>query len=646
MMPRTQMIRLSDRRKERLTGWLEDVLTDIENRIEARVPSWIRWREQYEAKTYPKDFPWKNASNVHTGITGIMVDAIHANMMNRLYGFSRLYDVLATKPEMAVGMDAQTGQPVTWTTLAKELQTYLAWETSEAGTIEMYETVKQGILECVKLGTVVWYLPWVTNSRPEDVYDEETESLVKGEMVTHYNGPAPQTIPLEDFLIMPFYCKIHGEQASPLIGHKELLRPGQILQAVADGHYFEDAKEVAKWGGVSQWDPSDRVKDDQARLEGEWGTIATEREDDPRIYKLHLEVDFDEDGLEERIYVEYHRETQTILASRPWPYPTRPYEASRYVEREYRFYGIGVPEILESPQRAINTSVNQAIDNATIANIRGFAARRNSIAARSLDTWYPGKKLLYDRPDDLKDFQLGEVYPSAFEIPRLLQGLMERRVGVGDPNLGMELPKSNVPAEGLLTLLQENAKRFDLYSRDIRRGLSEIGLQLMERLQQFQPGGRVYSVRGEKGELVGAVLSTPTEVNLREHLRVVTTSSASAANKETARQNSLSAFTLIIQYFKELGQLAVGIQSSMDNPAMQQLFLRMGNVGELLMMKILESMDLQDVAALMPQLEGLENGADGTGLAGGPGGSPGGRPPEAVGEGGVVGPQTGGPATP
>ena len=579
-----------------------------------------------------------------------MVDVIHANMMNRLYGFERLWDVFAEHGGEQVGVDTKTAQPVTWSDMAKQVQKFLAWESGDYGSAKVYDAVETGLLECIKLGTVVWYTPWITNTRRNYTVDDNG-NVRSGEAVTDFDGAMVKTIPLEDFLIMPFYSEIHGPDASPLVGHSELLRPGQVAQMVYDGKYLPEMKDALTFGiGGEKASASQRMKDHQSAQEGDGATVLEDRGDDLRMYKLHLEVDINGDGREESVYVEYHKDSSTIARITPYPYKTRPYDASRYVRREHRFYGIGVPEMMESIQRGINTSVNQAIDNATLANTRVLAARRKSAAAKSLDSWYPGKKVVFDSTDDLKPFQLGEVYPSVFEIGRVLQALGERRTGVSDYNLGRETGGSTGQgtATSTMALLQEASRRFDLYAKDIRRSLGEIGIQLLERFQQFKPVGRYYSVLGEKGALVEQPLSLPMAINIRQHLRVRTTSSASSANKEVARQNAIGAFGVLTQYFERVFELSQVLISPTAPESLKQLAYQMSEVGERLMGKVLEGFDMEDVAAFLPQLEGvLKDGQQQLGAGGqGAGGPVGPDQDPGVAGGGGVGPAPGPPVPP
>ena len=158
-----------------------------------------------------------------------------------------------------------------------------------------------------------------------------------------------------------------------------------------------------------------------------------------------------------------------------------------------------------------------------------------------------------------------------------------------------------------MALLQEGARRFDLYSKDIRRAIGELGIQTLELIQQHKPIERMYAVKGEDGALVEKTILLPQEVSLRQHLKVVATSASSSSNKEIMRQNALTAFGLLVQYLNKLFELgAVMVSPTMPEP-MKKLAYDMSQTGEKLMQRVLEGFDLEDIANMLPQLEGLLN---------------------------------------
>lgn len=636
-----QHIRLTTDQEEALLLWLDEQIREAEERIDLRIPKWRAWREQYEARSQPKNFPWPNASNVYVPLTGIIVDAIHANMMNRLFGFERVWDVETMSPSTVVGQNIEDGQPITIGDLTKEVEDYLAFESSQTGMMDLYDAIEQALLEGIKLGSSVVFNPWITLTKKDIAYNADTGEFSRKSPTVVYDGLRPKLIPLEDFLFTPGYAEFHGPNAAPMVGHKYWLRWGQIQEKI-DAGQFRPAitKDIKPFSGYSEGD--DELKDAQEQTEGGagGGTHAEWRKNDYQLYDLWITYDINDDGFEESLYVTYHKKSRKLLRIQPFIYKTRPYTMFRYVRRENRAYGMGVPEMLESIQAGVNTSFNQSVDNATIANVRCFKVKRNSFTARTLGDIYPGKRIFVDNMDDVEEFQLGEVYSSIFQVGLLLRDFAERRTGITDFNLGRE---SEVLGRGstattTMALLQEGQRRFDLYSKDVRRAIGELGMQTLELIQQMKPTGRIYRVKGDKGEMVERMLIIPAEASIREHLIVKATSAASASNKETARQNALTSFGLLVQYLERTFQMAGVMANPSVPPPLQKVAYDMSQVAERLMQQILESFEMPDVAALLPQLEGLLAAGQNQPLpfAGGP---PGAQPPQGPdGNAGPMGP--------
>lgn len=618
MVPVKQLM-ISPDQEARLSRWLLEELQTIREKREARQHKWIDWRRQYEgAVRKAKNFPWKGASNVFVPLTGIYVDAIHANMMNRLFGHERIWDVKANHASSSVGVNLKDGQAITWVQLAEAVQEYLEHVGSQDGPMDIYSVMSKALLECIKLGTAVVHNPWVTLTQRNHVLNPQTGEISRAEEVKVYDGMQPKLIPLEDFLILPHYSEITGPDASPLIGHYYYLRAGEVEARNKAGWFRRGtaARALGLAGGEEE-----TVKDARALDEDEPHTVTDLRREDYRFADLWLKYQLEDRGVELNLFVTYHEESNTIMRVHPWLYQTPPYEAMRYVQREGRFYGIGVAEMLETIQKGVNTSFNQAVDNATVANMRCVKVRAGSQLARNFGDIYPGRKFFVDNVDDIKEFQLGEVYPSIFQVGLLLRDFAERRTGISDFNLGRE---SEVLGRGstattTMALLQESARRFDLYSKDIRRSLGELGTQALELTAQMKPWDQIHRILGDKGEMAERALDLPPSESIRQHLIVTATSAASSSNKEVSRQNALTAFGLLTQYLERIFQLAAVMVNPQMPPQMQKLAYDMSQTAERLMQRVLGGFEMPDIATLLPQLEGMINGLQqGQAQGGGP----------------------------
>lgn len=605
-----QHVKLTNEQEKRLKMFLDDHLSDIETNRAARIANWRKWREQYEGKTGPKNFPWPGASNVFVPQTAIDVDTIHANMMNRLFGHERVWDVHALRGAEQVAVNPADGQKITWSTLAKATEEYLNKESGPGGLVDFYSCFEDESQNAVGVGTAILYNPWVTLTQPDYQYDPISGQVVKEKEVTVFDGLKPQGIPLEDFLIVPFYPEIHGPLAAPLFGHQAWLRRGQVYAKAMSGKYRYSAKSeqlarVLAAPGHGDQDSATSVKDARAANTAEGQSFGDARRHDYLIQHLWVRVQLDPDQPEVRLYVQRHAVTGVLLGVQPWPYKTAPYHVLRYLRRPGDFYGIGVAELLESIQKGINTTFNQSVDNATVANMRCFKVKAGSNAARQFGDIYPGKKIIVNSPDELEPFQLGEVYPSSFQVGLNLRDFAERRTGINDPNLGQQNP-AHATASATMALIQESGRRFDLYAKDMRKTLGELGMQSLELIAQHNPSSRVFAtMEPEKAMMVEAALSSNAASQIREQIRVMATSASGSSNRETERQASVTVFGIVTQYLERLAPLAPVLIDPNTPEKVKMFVYEMSQLGELVMQRILNSFDMPELAKCLPQTEKL-----------------------------------------
>ena len=612
-----QNIQFQEKTKEAIVEWVTEHLTTIRNTRLAFIPKWTRWRRMYEAKprVQQKNFPWPGASNVYVPITATGVDAIHANMMNRLFSFDRAWAIEAYRPKEAIGLNLETSQPITDKDIAEALGRYLNMEGEQQGMLNVYEPLSEGILGCIKLGTSVTFAPYLARNEYDYSVDPATGQILEPQLIQEWTGVFPTQLPLEDFETLPQYAKLYGPWGSPFVGHRYWLRASELEERRDE--YTQDAvnKILESPGGEDE-----TLKEEQDRLEENGQAFTDLRKDDYQMHDVHARVPLKHNGRfrEVRLYLTIHEPTNTLARIRPWPDERPPYIPMRYLMREGRFYGIGVPEMSESIQAGVNTNFNQAVDNVTVANVRCIKLKRGApgvnAAVRNL---YPGKRIQLNSMDDMEDFAMGEVYPSVFQIGLLLRDMHERRIGISDFNLGREsevLGRAST-ATTTMALLNESNRRFDLYSKDIRRAVADLGMHILLTLQRHKPVDRIYTYLGQDGELVERAFALPEGINLKQKFRVLAAASAAQSNKEIARQNSTVVINLIRSFAQDTMQLAMLMVNDQVPEQLKKLAIELGNLAERAYTRLLQDYEMEDLTGLLPQLERLNAGVPTNGPA-------------------------------
>lgn len=631
-MPPLKQIPLSEDQEKRLVAFIREGINDAEAARQGLLQDVRIWRRNYLLKPEQKikTFPWIKSSNVVTQITPTHVDAIHARIKNTLSAFEDLW---------ATRLNAGEGEA-----FLDPLRRYLRYV--QDNEIEFDQNGGQVLLQTVKLGTCTAKCIYTVDKRPDKTYDVNGK-VVKRDLLIK-DGFDFRAIDFEDLLVPP---SARHPQTAQWICHYFRRTWGELKWREHNG-IFREAKleEIKNNFHTMMSRRQNQAKEEKERDQGIQRLAQTDaRYAEHDMAELWMFYDIDDDGYDEHIVVTYHLLSEKILRIvYNWNESgKRPFFRFRYWEQEDSYYGMGVAQMLQQSQYEIDMIHNQRNDNATIANMRAFKAKRGAGITPGTNI-YPGKVFILDNPEtDLVDFALGEVYPSSTNNEVIARDYAERRTGISDFNLGVEAKQiKRTPAATTLAVIQESNKRFDLVVRDIRATTKELGWYIVEQTAQEKPFEKIRRALGPKaGTVVTALLQLPyTEIQQRVIIDISATSAA--LNKETELQKIMTVFGLTTEYFQGIVGLAQMLIQSGLPPPFVQLATQMADVSKELVSRAFK---LSDLLALAEKIPGLEvfGGALGQpsgppGLGGGPGANGGAISPGAAGvagggpQGGVV----------
>ncbi len=456
---------------------IEKVLTAIDERrtLEAR---WTKWSEQYEGKTKPKNFPWPKASNVHVALTSVHVDAMYARIMGMLFHQRPIVSVRPLRPEAVEE--------------ARALEEFL-------------EVVGRNPLE---LNAIVSLCPWILTICKMGV------GFLK--IVYAYGSPRFINISPKDLIIPPYTTDL---QTCDWVAHRVRLTEAQLKERARTNFY--DREVVEQMLKSSKQPDAEEVES----LEGKLGISV--REGLYEVYEVWVRNENDENEV---WWLTKEGQELKPHTTNPYKHGLRPFVSAPYMPREDSIYGIGIPEMLEHIQEEVNTIHNQRRDNATLANIKCFKARRGRGIKSPLEL-YPGAVIWVDDPNDIQEFFIGQAGVSASmaeEAQVISYG--ERRTGISDYSLGMEAI-ARPTASGTLALIQEGNRRFEIVTLLIRPALAEAYMQAVQLYQQYYPEGKAFLLMGEKGEAVERLMRFP-EGNIRERLWFEIVASSASLNRD------------------------------------------------------------------------------------------------------------------
>ena len=496
-----------------------------------------RWKVAYKAPRAekPKNFPIHNASNIRASVIKEAVNTLVAQLVQTTMTASPVW--------IMKDLSAQ------WEPFKDPLERFM--DLAADRDMNLDDAMIDAITEMTKLGTSILSLEWDVDERRIYQYTSDGAHIYPRTVVNR-DGPLLTHIPLEKWWIRFTEKDIQKARWCAT----ELDFTEQELVAKANQGKFHSISEIIKAEGDDTL--IEPVTSGQENIEK---TIPIGSRRRFKVFRIYLSYDIDNDGNFEELLIYYHRDSATIIGDffTPHWHGKKPYIKMRYFPVEDRFYGEGICEMLESMQEAISSWINRRGDNATLANLKMFIKRKLSRGINPGDPLYPGKVIeVTDIHNDLREFQMSEIYPSTVNEEQLLQGRANRISGISEANLGSASPVSRTTAAAQLALLQEQAKRVDLTVREIRKARNKIGSQALHLYFQYGSLGKGLAWMGESGRKVDALFRLPRLANeLGFAIKAQTPTSLS--NKQVERENKLQIFQLLVQAHQQILPLAQGL---------------------------------------------------------------------------------------
>lgn len=546
---------------------------------------WLKHQRMYRAlpENIRKEFPFLGASNLVVPLIATDVDIIVARLMGILFTPQNLWSTTALRPDMV--------------DYAPRLQEFLRWAQSHE--LDAYNSVSDFILEMVKLGTGVLKQRYKREQRRVYQFRETPQGTLEQhlQMLIH-DHPVLEHVSLYDFLVPAEAVNI---QDSPWVGERIALSMAQLQQRARAGIYAG----IERLGAQGNFRGSE-IELERMRMDRFTPGIGN------RYDLWECWLDFDISGIGEpcALVATLHLPTMTLLRIdyNPFFHQEKPYSMARFMRQEKRFYGIGLAEMLEMSQEEITAMHNQRLDNATLSNSTMFKARKG-IGIRQDEPVFPGRWFLLDDLADVQTLQMGQRFDSTVPYEQLTHSYASNRSGVNDyvmgrptPSIGYGTATTNVMQH------QEAGKRFDQTLREVRVALGESGVRLVELYQQFNQGGKIFAVMGDKdGALLQQVLQFPLEL-IRYGVGVDVTATSATANKDTEIRNNTLIMQMVSQFYMQMLQGMQLVLNPQIPPELRVMAMQMMQGGNILMRRLLDSYDVQDIDRLVPQLQELLNG--------------------------------------
>lgn len=581
-----------------LIEWLREEITRALNERRPLEERWLRWQRLYKAvpETPLKEFPFLGAANLVLPVIATDVDMVFSRLMGVLFQPDNLWSCRPLREDMIE--------------FAPRLQEFLRW--AQNNELEVYRALVGFLLETCKLGTGVLKERY---RREQQLVYEFREgpggTLAQHRRVMLKDSPVIQHVQLVNFLV-PSGTQDHQDAA--FNAERLLLTWQQVQERVRAGIYTQEAG-----ARLMQWHAREKgsfYQQELHRMQG-FGPGLGDRFE---FWETWTKFDIGGRGEPQALVCTIHLPTMTYMRVdyNPFFHQEKPYSVGRYMPQEGQFYGIGLGEMDEPFQEEGSAMHNQRIDNNTIANATMMKFKKG-IGIREDEPIFPGRWFPVDEMDDIAPLQMGAGrFNSTVADEQLTMSYATRRTGVNDYVMGSSEPNIGYAALGTNILQhREAAKRFDQTLREIRQAVGGSGQRITELYQQFNQGGKIFSVLGQReGEVLTQFLRFPLEL-IRHSVSVDVTATSASLNKEVDIRTNTVLLQMVTQFYTQLFQgISIVVNPQVPEP-LRVLAYRMVVGAVTLMRRTLDSYEVQDAQSIIPRIEEILGGSEGLGGLGG-----------------------------
>jgi hypothetical protein len=571
-LPKLERTEDGDRRLETyLSMELEDALTA--RRTIDKV--WNEARRQYNGvpKRPMREVPVPNAPNIEITLGALLADDIYAQATDTLFTASPLVTVRPVD--------------IRWVEHAKAAQDWVNWIVQNE--IEFRSAVNNALIDNTQLGTGVYYIPFVEQTKKDRVYK-----------ITH-RAPRVFAVAPEDWIVPP---GSRGDvQRDRWIALRFWYTKGELEERARQRGW-----DISRAIPVAQFDLVRLQHERKANMRGAmlWREVY-------EVCEVYAYFDYDNDGLDEDLLITWDRASRTILSVQFNPYDIRPVEVMRYQLRSHLPYGIGVMEMVQPYEEETTELHMNTLLNIFLANSRVWVTKEGAITGDTLEIT-PGKIVKVNAEDvgkAVQSLQMADVYASAFQAQSAAIQLAERRVGTSGAAGMLAKGGSRTPGVTALSLLQQINKRFAPAFADMREASAGAVRQAVWRYRERLLANdknvkdHILLVMGqERGELLLELL---TAEDMDQSVCIEMTASSASVNREADRQAAVMVANMMQGYYQQTAGLAMQAATQQMPPELRNLLMDIASKGNELMDRTLRTFDnVRDPRTFLLDLSKLE----------------------------------------
>lgn len=590
--PRAMLKGLKEEDKVKLVRWLDERLSSLKSSHASKTREWIIYEEAYKApEQAEKKFPFKGACNDVVPVIAMAVDPIVARLDVGVFKQDPVFRLKGLKKSTLEAIPA----------LERWVDYY------QRHKLKLRQVFQPRLFEFTKLGTMAFKTVYDHEEYKIKTYNSKFE--VESRKEIRFSGPRVFGIDLDNLYFDPIYQTIHD---CPLVAERQPTTYFKLKRAESS----EKIIDVEKIKLHYDQRPNGDVAEARSELANH-PQSGLEQLHDLVVWECWFDYDIDNDGIPERLVAHYHEDSRTLLSLRyNWYFHQKvPYTVIPYTVTNNSIYGIGLCEMALPFQVAATRWHQMASDNAYIANIRMYVAKKNS-GIEEVPRLYAGRVFFVDDPgSDFKPFQAGEIYPSTITERQNLFGLVEKRTGVSDYLTGRESPivGSRATATSTVALIQEGTKRVEQVLENIRLGAAEILENCFSIWIQYGLEGLEDLVFGddEVAKIVRDFFDSLSQENVNGAIAVDLTATDANANRAATQQVQLQIIQIMMQYLEKLLAAGAGaIQAKQQQPELAELITEVMTASRKMFKDLLVKYDIKNPEDYLPDLAKFMRGEE------------------------------------
>lgn len=470
---------------------------------------------------------------------------------------------------------------------AAALQELVDWGIESKEGFHWRRALKEGILDWVQLGTVIWYVPWTERVRKTDL-----------NKITHF-GPRIQVVAPEHF-ILPGTATKNIQEA-----------PWCTMRVPMGVHEARLAATLQGW----KLDDEDSVSTDYNKIENDRRNLAGISTDGPDKGKLAIGYtwayfDVDDDGIDEDIQIIWNMVSGEPLKVFYDTTDSRPFVMECYQDRAHVAYGIGGMEMEASFEEEITEIHNNRIWNMMLRNTQMYQGPEAAMG--EVSEIYPGKYIPNDA-GDIAPLPMGTADNAPIQAEAQTMSLAQQRVGVNE--LGaLSRMGGRTPGITALSALQQANRRFTLPFDNLRMGSADTVMHALYRIQEQVRGGKdkaavlewLNELLGDKAQL--AVELFESADSLADAIDVQLTASSVSINREADRQNMVMLTGIWEKYIQGMAMFAQA-KAQPPYPGAEKAAEQAATALNKIMTKVLRTFDqVTDVEQFLVTLDDVQAG--------------------------------------